>query len=62
MSEFLGYYLVKGGNIEQWQLDLALEKQKKEGGKLGEVLVRLGYLENDSVLKALEQQADDVAE
>ncbi len=62
MSELLGFYLVKGGNIEQWQLDLALEKQENEGGKLGEVLIRMGYLENNSVLKALDQQADDVVE
>jgi hypothetical protein len=55
----IGEYLVKGGNITQWQLDLALEEQKRSGGLLGEVLVRMGYLENDGLIKALTRNVDD---
>ena len=55
----IGEYLVKGGNITKWQLDLALEDQKKNGGLLGEILVRMGYLENDELIKALTSRVDD---
>jgi type IV pilus assembly protein PilB len=41
----LGESLVKGGVINQEQLDTALAEQKKNPGeKLGEILLRLGYL------------------
>jgi type IV pilus assembly protein PilB len=41
----LGESLVKSGVISQEQLDAALAEQKKNPGeKLGEILLRLGYL------------------
>jgi len=58
-TQRLGEFLVKGGNITQWQLDLALEEQVKSGGLLGEILIRLGYLEDDTLIKALTGQVED---
>ncbi|PKL40411.1 MAG: hypothetical protein CVV44_02075 [Spirochaetae bacterium HGW-Spirochaetae-1] len=55
----IGEFLVKGGNITQWQLELALEDQKRNGGLLGEILIRLGYLENDELIKALTERVND---
>ena len=55
----LGEFLVKGGNITQWQLDIALEEQKKSGGLLGEILVRLGYLEDDVLIRSLTEKVED---
>jgi hypothetical protein len=41
----LGESLVNGGVITQEQLDAALSEQKKNPAeKLGEILIRLGYL------------------
>ncbi len=55
----IGQYLVKGGALEQWQLDLALQQQEKEGGLLGEILIKLGYLEDRELIQALTRQAED---
>ncbi|MCP4137195.1 MAG: hypothetical protein GY754_39870 [bacterium] len=59
-SKKIGQYLVIGGNIAQWQLDIALEKQNKEGGLIGEILIKLGYLEDTALIDALKMQAEDV--
>ena len=41
----IGESLVRNGIITQEQLDIALAEQKKNPGeKLGEILLRLGYL------------------
>ncbi len=55
----LGEYLVKGGSISEWQLDLALKKQVKDGGLLGEILIGLGYIHDEQLIIALRSQAED---
>jgi len=57
----LGEYLVKGGSVSQWQLDIALKKQAREGGLIGEILIDLGYIQDEQLIKALRSQAEDRA-
>jgi hypothetical protein len=47
----LGELLVRMSLITQRQLDEALKVQRQLGGKLGEVLVTMGVLAEDDVLK-----------
>ncbi|MGD0238484.1 MAG: type II secretion system protein GspE, partial [Syntrophorhabdales bacterium] len=49
----LGELLVRMSLITQRQLDEALKVQRQLGGKLGEVLVTMGVLGEDDILKAL---------
>jgi type IV pilus assembly protein PilB len=55
----LGEYLVKGGAVAQWQLDIALKKQEKEGGLIGEILINLGYIQDEQLIAALRSQAEN---
>ncbi|HKB72374.1 MAG TPA: ATPase, T2SS/T4P/T4SS family [Thermoanaerobaculia bacterium] len=52
----LGDLLLKANVISQEQLDAALKNQRDEGGKLGEVIVRLGYASEDDITETLSQQ------
>jgi len=52
----LGELLLKAGVITEQQLRRALAEQKKWGGKLGTVLVDLGFLDEDMLVKALSKQ------
>lgn len=45
VRHLLGNLLISNGQITREQLDLALQEQLHSGEKLGEVLVRLGFLE-----------------
>ena len=58
----IGEYLVKGGSITEGQLEVALEKQEKEGGKLGEILIQLGYIHDKVLIDALTKQTDEYGE
>ncbi len=49
----LGDKLLKEGLITQSQLEAALVEQKRIKEKLGETLVRLGYITNDDILPIL---------
>ena len=49
----IGEILIKRNMITKPQLDEALEIQKKEKKFIGEVLVRLGYLEERDIVVAL---------
>jgi hypothetical protein len=55
----IGEYLVKGGAVTQWQLDIALKKQEKEGGLIGEILINLGYIQDEQLITALRSQAEN---
>ena len=44
-SPRLGDWLLNEGHVSQTQLDLALREQKRKGGLLGEVLIELGFVE-----------------
>ena len=52
-KELLGQILMKRGLITPDQLKDALEIQKKEGGFLGEILVRLGHITERDIVVAL---------
>ncbi|MCP4137878.1 MAG: hypothetical protein GY754_43350 [bacterium] len=52
-NERLGEFLVRHGDITEEQLNHALEEQKKAGSLLGDTLVKLGYIDEDTLLKAL---------
>lgn len=49
----IGDMLRKQGYITSKQLDDALAQQKKSHGRLGSILVRLGYIEEDTILNFL---------
>ena len=52
----LGDLLVEGKLISRTQLDEALADQKKNGRKLGRILIENGYIKEDDMLKTLSQQ------
>jgi hypothetical protein len=49
----LGEMLVEAGEITQNQLDKALEIQKDEGGLIGIILVNLGFITEQTLVKYL---------
>ncbi|KPK97389.1 MAG: hypothetical protein AMJ95_09325 [Omnitrophica WOR_2 bacterium SM23_72] len=52
----LGELLVQEGLIDNAQLESAISTQRREGGRLGEVLVRLGFVREDQVVAVLGKQ------
>lgn len=56
VTEKLGKLLVSARLITEEQLQKALLTQKKEGGRLGTILVKLGYMDEERLLKFLSQQ------
>ena len=56
VREHIGEYLVEKGMITSVQLKDALEEQKRSGGKLGEILVKKGYILEDNFTLALSEQ------
>jgi hypothetical protein len=57
---FLGELLIKDGAITKDQLDKAMDVQKKEGGLIGIILVNLGYINEQTLVKYLGLQAESV--
>jgi type IV pilus assembly protein PilB len=56
MALKLGELLLKAGIINQAQLEKALEEQRSRGGKLGEILQRLGYVSEEDIIECLSHQ------
>ena len=56
MAVKLGEMLQKAGLITQEQLAEALEAQKKNGGKVGYNLIKLGFVEEDDITRLLSEQ------
>ncbi len=54
----IGDLLVEKGLISKEQLESALESQKRTGGKLGQTIIDLGYLEEEKLLEAVAAQID----
>lgn len=52
-KQLMGQILLKRNLITQEQLKAALEAQKKDGGVLGEILVRLGFVTEKDIVVAL---------
>ena len=48
--------LIEDGILTRENLDEALSHQKKEGGLIGQILVRQGYITEDNLLAALGRQ------
>ncbi len=55
-KKMLGEMLVAGGLIKDEQLMKALEDQKKRGGKIGEILVDLGFISEHNIATFLGRQ------
>src|SRR3954470_8197728 len=56
MSVRLGELLTKASLISQDQLKDALRVQKETGGKLGETLIKLGFVTEEDITECLSQQ------
>ena len=56
MPEKLGELLVRNSVISSQQLGKALEDQKSSGGRLGESLIRLGFLGEIELVRFLSEQ------
>ncbi len=56
MANRLGEVLVKAGKISRKDLDQALAVQKKDGGRLGAALTKLGLVEENELVDLLSQQ------
>jgi type IV pilus assembly protein PilB len=52
----LGELLVAAGVLDETRLNAALAEQRKWGGKLGNILVDMGFLSEDLMVKALSRQ------
>ncbi len=52
----IGELLVNGGQIDADQLDSALAHQRQWGGRLGQAIVRLGFLTEERLLQAVGSQ------
>jgi type IV pilus assembly protein PilB len=55
-KKMLGEMLVAGGLIQDDQLKRALDEQRKRGGKLGEILVALGFISEHNIATFLGRQ------
>ncbi len=56
MGMRLGEFLLKETKIKEDKLQHALEVQKKEPGKLGSILIRLGYVSEEEIAQVLSKQ------
>lgn len=56
----LGEMLLENDEISQDQLNKALEVQKTEGGLIGIILVNLGFIAEETLVKYLAAQAERV--
>lgn len=52
----LGELLIEAGVLDPTQLQAALAEQKKWGGKLGRTVVEMGFVDEDSMVRALSRQ------
>jgi type IV pilus assembly protein PilB len=52
----IGQILLKEGRITQHQLDEALKIQERVNARLGRILVKLGYVENNTIAECLSRQ------
>ena len=52
----LGEILIEDGILAKEHLEEALSHQKKEGGLIGQILVRLGYISEEDLIAAVGKQ------
>jgi len=55
-KEKIGTMLTRANLITEEQLQVALEEQKKTGDKIGSTLIKLGYVEDETLVKFLSKQ------
>ena len=58
MSKLLGMMLIDGGEITSSQLAEVLNFQDKNGGYLGEILIKKGYIKEKTLKEYLKKQQD----
>ncbi len=56
MASHIGELLVKENFITSDQLDTALQYQRQNGGRLGTILITLGYVQDDDITSILSKQ------
>jgi len=56
MPSQIGELLIKENYITPEQLDTALKHQRERGGRLGSILINLGYVEDDDITSVLSKQ------
>jgi len=56
MSSRLGEMLIKESLITAEQLRQAVDHQKKQGGRLGTALIKLGFVKDDDITSVLSRQ------
>jgi type IV pilus assembly protein PilB len=56
MSSQIGELLLKENFITSEQLDSALKEQRKSGGRLGSILIHLGFVDDDDITGVLSRQ------
>lgn len=56
MEQLLGEQILKKQNVTADQLEEALERQRRHGGRIGENLVALGYVSDDDLASFFEQR------
>ncbi len=54
----LGEHLVEAGALTQQQVDEALAEQSRSSGRLGEVIIRMGMLDEESFVSSLSRQIE----
>ena len=52
----LGEFLIEDGILTKANLEEALNHQKKEGGLIGQILIKLGYISEEVLIAALGKQ------
>lgn len=59
-KEYLGQVLIHYGKVNESQLQTAMEVQRQSGGRLGEILVKQGFLSEADVLATLRIRTLDI--
>ncbi len=52
----LGEILIEDGVLSKANLDEALDQQKKSGGLIGQILIKLGYISEEALVAAVARQ------
>ncbi len=56
----IGEMLIEAGLISEWQLNSALGQQNQWGGRLGSVIVKMGFASEETIASLLEKQIGQV--
>src|SRR5688572_8468784 len=59
-KEYLGQVLIHYGKLNEEQLQIGMETQRVSGGRLGEILVQKGFMDQAGVLEILRIRTLDI--